>query len=176
MFLKGVYQFAILYSDIFSRSPQIWSSISKTANIFWNFLGSTYWLQSIQKNDTRNFCLFVYLRSYNDKSKFSFLETVQSSRNTLIWERAIFAQNVSINIPLHIGKNPVEKLCKVLEMELKTCNPVGLKFVFDKIKFKVLHYIQHDFIRQGPGLSKDQISMFKSFVINYFILKYRHTF
>ena len=32
--------------------------------------------------DTRNFCLFVYLRSYNDKSKFSFLETVQSSRNT----------------------------------------------------------------------------------------------
>ena len=34
------------------------------------------------KNDTRKFCLFVYLRSYNDKSKFSFLETVQSSRNT----------------------------------------------------------------------------------------------
>ena len=29
------------------------------------------------KSDTRNFCLFVYLRSYNDKSKFSFLETVQ---------------------------------------------------------------------------------------------------
>ena len=26
----------------------------------------------------------------------------------------------SSNIPLYIGKNPVEKLCKVLEMELKT--------------------------------------------------------
>ena len=37
----------------------IWGSISKTANIFWNFLGSTYWLQSIRKNDSRNFCLFA---------------------------------------------------------------------------------------------------------------------
>ena len=80
------------------------------------------------------------------------------------------------NIPLHIKKNTVEKLCKVLEMELKTYTPVGLTFVFEKIKFKVLHYIQHDFIHQRPGLSKDQISMFKSLVINYFILKYRHTF
>ena len=61
----------------------------------------------------------------------------------------------SSNISLYIGKNPVEKLCKVLEMELKTYTPVGLKFVFEKIKFKVLHYIQYDFIRQRPGLSKD---------------------
>ena len=76
----------------------------------------------------------------------------------------------SSNNPLYIGKNPVEKLCKVLEMELKTYTPVGLKFVFEKIKFKVLHYIQHDFIRQRPGLSKDQISMFKSLVINYIFL------
>ena len=72
----------------------------------------------------------------------------------------------SSNIPLYIEKNPVEKLCKVLEMELKTYTPVGLKFVFEKIKFKVLHYIQHDFIRQRLGLSKDQASKFKSFVIN----------
>ena len=35
-----------------------------------------------KKKDTRNFCLFVYLRSHNGNSKFSFLETVQSSRNT----------------------------------------------------------------------------------------------
>ena len=72
----------------------------------------------------------------------------------------------SSNIPLYIGKNPVEKLCKVLEMELKTYTPVGLKFVSEKIKFKVLDYIQHDFIRQRPGLNKHQISMFKSLVIN----------
>ena len=44
-------------------------------------------------------------------------------------------------------------------MELKTNTPVGPKFVFEKIKYKVLHYIQHDFIRQRLGLSKDQASM-----------------
>ena len=54
----------------------------------------------------------------------------------------------------------MEKLCKIFEMELKTYNPVGQKLVFEKIKFKVLHDIQ-----QRPGFSKDQISMFKSFVI-----------
>ena len=72
----------------------------------------------------------------------------------------------SSNIPLYNEKNPVEKLCKVLEMELKAYTPVGPKYVFEKIKFKVLHYIQHDFIRQHLGLSKDQANMFKSFVIN----------
>ena len=70
----------------------------------------------------------------------------------------------------------MEKLFKVLEMELKTYTPVGLNFVFEKINFKVLHYIQHDFIRQRLGLNKDQISMFKNLVVDYFILKYCHTF
>ena len=60
----------------------------------------------------------------------------------------------------------MEKLCKVLEMELKTYTPVSPKFFFKKIKFKVLHYIQGDFIHRRPGLSKDQTSMFKTFVIN----------
>ena len=64
-------------------------------------------------------------------------------------------------IPLYIEKNPVEKLYKVLEMELKTYNPVSPKFVFEKVNFKVLHYIQHDFICQCLALSKDQASMFK---------------
>ena len=72
----------------------------------------------------------------------------------------------SSNIPLYIEQNPVEKLCKVLEMGLKTLSQVDLNFVSEKIKFKVLHYIQHDFIRQRPGLSKDQTSMFKSLIIN----------
>ena len=89
--------------------------------------------------------------------------------------RKMLVSLFSSNIPLYIGKNPVEKLCKVLEMELKTYSPVDLKFVFEKIKFKVLQYIQYNSIRQRPGLSKDQISMLKSLVINYFILKYRHT-
>ena len=72
-----------LTGNIFSKCPLIWDSISKTRNIFRNILGSTYWLQSIRKkkNNTRNFCLFVYLQSYNNKSKFSFLQPMQSSRN-----------------------------------------------------------------------------------------------
>ena len=41
----------------------------------------------------------------------------------------------SSDIPLYIEKNPVEKLCKVLEIELKAYTPVGPKFVFEKIKF-----------------------------------------
>ena len=39
-------------------------------------------------------------------------------------------------------------------MELKTFTPIGLKFTFDKIKLKFLHYIQYDVIRQRPGFSK----------------------
>ena len=58
-------------------------------------------------------------------------------------------------------------------MELGTYTPVDPKFVFEKIKFKVLHHIQHDVVCQRPGLSTDQISILKSLVINYFILKYR---
>ena len=45
----------------------------------------------------------------------------------------------SSNILQYIGKSPVEKLCKVLQMELKTYTSFDLKFVFEKIKFKVLH-------------------------------------
>ena len=51
-------------------------------------------------------------------------------------------------------------------MELKTYTQVSPKFVFEEIKFNALHYIQHDFIRQRLGLSKDQTGMSKSFVIN----------
>ena len=73
----------------------------------------------------------------------------------------------SSNIPLYIEKNPVGKSCKIQETELKTYTPVGSKFVFEKIKFKVLHYIQHDFFRQRQALSnKDQTSIFKSVPIN----------
>ena len=60
----------------------------------------------------------------------------------------------------------MEKFYKVLEMELKMYTPVSPKFDFEKIKFKVLHHIQYDFICQCPGLSKDQTSIFKSLFIN----------
>ena len=82
----------------------------------------------------------------------------------------------SSNIPLCIGKTPLKNLFKVLEIELGTYTPVEPKSVFEKIKFKVLHPVQHDVICQRPGLSTDQISLLKGLVINYFILKYRYTF
>ena len=151
-------------------------SISKTANVFWNILGlgSTYWLQSIRKSDTRNFCLFVYLQVTTTKVNFRFWKQCSQVQQVLFENelllRKMLVSFFSSNIPLYIRKNPVEKLCKVLGFERKTYTPVGLKFIYEKIKFNVLHYIQHDFIHQRPGLSKDQISMFKTLVINYFIL------
>ena len=59
----------------------------------------------------------------------------------------------------------MEKLCNVLEMELKAYTPAGLKFVFEKMKFNVLHYIQHDFIRQRPGLRKNWLACLKAFLL-----------
>ena len=46
---------------------------------------------------------------------------------------------------------------------------------FSRKSFKVLHYIQHDFIFRRLGLSKDQASMFKN-PLNRFILKYHRMF
>ena len=130
--------------------PLIWGSISKNAIIFWNILGSTYWLQFIQKNNTMNFCLFIYLQSCNNKSKLSFLQRLQSRIKV---QHFLFANEQFLckmlvcffifNIPLYIEKN-VEN--KVLEMELIMCTPICPKFIFEKVRFKVFHYIQHDLI------------------------------
>ena len=89
----------------------------------------------------------------------------------------MLASSFSPNIPLYTEKNPVEKLCKVLEMELKMYTPVGPKFIFKKIKFKVLHYIQHDFIRQRLGLVKIRLACSKVLllIINYAILLRIHS-
>ena len=104
------------------------------------------------------------------KVNFRLRKQCSQAATRLICERVIFVKNASIvfssNIPPYIEINPVEKLYKVLEMELKTYTSVGPKFIFGKIKFKVLHYIQHDFIHQRLGLSKDQTIMLKSLFIN----------
>ena len=120
--------------------------------------------------------IFVYLfisKVTTKKVNFRFYKQCSQGAIRLLCEQAILSKMLlsffSSNIPLYIEKTPVEKFCKVLEMELKTYNPVSPKFVFEKIKFKVLHYIQHDFIRQRLGLSKDQASMFKRFVINWLL-------
>ena len=72
----------------------------------------------------------------------------------------------SCSIPLYIEKNPVEKLGKVQEMELemkmeRTSQSAQNSFS----KNRILDYIQHNFICQRPGLSKDQISMFKIHIL-----------
>ena len=88
--------------------------------------------------------------------------------------RKMLVSFFSSNIPLYIEKNPVEKLCKVLEMDLKTYTPIGPKFGFEKIKFKMLHDIQHDFIR--PTLSKDQTNIFKIFLRTHSIKNDKYLF
>ena len=124
--------------------------------------------------------IFAYLFIYEDKTRTVFRNSAAKPQHVLFenepFYRKMLVSYFSSNIPLYIGRNPVEKLYKLLEIEIKTYTPVGLKFVFEKIELKVLHFVQHDFIRQRPGLSKDQINMFKTLVINYSILKYRHTF
>ena len=169
--------YKILYLTIyfaFKRSSSVFHVIQRHlffififADLGFHFQNYTHFLDNFgflllttvhTKNDTRNFGLFVYLQSYSNKIKFSFSQTVQSSCNTSYFTSKMLVLFFSSNIPLYIEKN--------LEMKLKTYTPVSLKFIFEKIKFKVLHYIQHDFIHQCPGLSKDQTSMYKGLAIN----------
>ena len=78
--------------------------------------------------------IFVYLFIYEVttiKVNFRSCKQCSQAETRLICERAIFLQNASIifssNIPLYIEKNPMEKLCKALEMELKTYTSVSPK-------------------------------------------------
>ena len=119
---------------------------------------------------TRIFCL-ISCKVIMTKLNFVFANSVVKSQNIVFanqpFLRKMLVLVFTINITLYIEKNLVEKLCKVLEMELCPKFSVSPKFVFEKITFKVLHYIQRDFIHQQPGFSKDQTSMFKSLVINF---------
>ena len=91
--------------------------------------------------------------------------------------RKMLVSFLSSSIPLHIKKNPMEKLCKVLEMELKMYTPVGPKFVFKKIKFKVLHYNQHDSFTNAKGSVKIILSCLKVLLsINCFDRRLWNTF
>ena len=127
---------------IFSRCLMVYGSISENASIFWNILGSTYWLQSIEKSNTRNFCLFVYFRSYNDKR-------CSQSATHLICEPAIFAQSDSIVylalIFLYtLTKNSWKNYVRFWKWNLKTYTSVTPKFFSRKsnlmfcIMFKVI--------------------------------------
>ena len=70
------------------------------------------------------------------KVNFPFYKQRSEATTRYIYEPAkMLVSFFSSDIPLYIEKNPVEKLCKVLEIELKAYTPVGPKFVFEKIKF-----------------------------------------
>ena len=144
------------------------SFIFKTANIFWNILVSTYWTQSIRKNDSRDFCLFGSFQSYNGKSKFSFLQTMQSSCNTsYLWTSHFCVKCLYRFLPLiflyALKKIPWKNYVRFWKWNLK-CTPQSAQNSFSR-KSNLNCYIILN-IRQRLGLSKDQTSMFKSFLIN----------
>ena len=61
---------------------------------------------SLWKNNTKNFALFVYFQSYNNKNKFLFLLTVQSRCSTSFvnkpFLRKMLVPFFSFNVPLYI--------------------------------------------------------------------------
>ena len=101
------------------------------------FLGSTYWPQSIWKKDTRNFCLFVYLQSYNNKSKFSFIQTVQSSRNlSYLWTSHLCAKCLYRFLALiflyTLKKVPLKKYVRLWKWKLNRTPQLAQKSCFWK--------------------------------------------
>ena len=104
--------------------------------------------------------IFVYLfisRVTTIKVNFVFTNSAVNVQHILFATKPFLHKTLvyflSSNIPFYIEKKTVKRLCKVLEMELKTYTPVNSNFVFEKIKFNVSHYIQHNFT--CPGLCKD---------------------
>ena len=97
--LNGVYQFVILSSGVPFPKLQTFSGIFWVLPIDYSLYGKTV------------------------LGIFNFYKQCSQAATRLICERAILAQNAIIvfnsNIPLYIEKNPLEKLCKILEMELK---------------------------------------------------------
>ena len=97
----------------------------------WNILGSAYWIQSIRKNDTRNFYLFVFYEVTTRKVNFRFYKQCSQAATRLrTCHFCVKCQHcVLALIFLYILKKKlVEKLCKVLDMRPKAYTLAGLKF------------------------------------------------
>ena len=71
----------------FSRWPLICSIISETRNIVRNILGSTYWLQSMRKNDTKNF-FYLFICKVNRIK----VNSVVKPKNVLFANEPFFAK------------------------------------------------------------------------------------
>ena len=72
----------------------------------------------------------------------------------------------SSNIPLYIVENPVEKLCKFLEMKLQTYTPVGLKFVFGKSDLKFCIIFNMISFANAQGSVKIRLACSKALLLN----------
>ena len=106
------------YTRTFLVGTLIWGSISTSklqtfSGIFWVLPIELYIIyQSIRKNDTRNFCLFVYFsKVIATKANICFYKQFSQSATRLICEEMLVLFFNS-NIPLYIEKNTVEKSCK----------------------------------------------------------------
>ena len=85
-FLVGAHRFGVPFPKL-----QIFSKIFWALHIY----NSQY-----EKTIPGLFCVFVYLRSDNGKSIFSFLEQCSQGATRLTWERAIFAQKCCCSLAL----------------------------------------------------------------------------
>ena len=172
MFWKRVYQFVILSKGIFSRCHWFGVPFPKLQDF------GRFWVLPIDHSLLTTICpkkqykefLFICLFAKLQWKIFVFANSAVKLQHVLFvnepFLRKMLVSLFSSNIPQYIEKIPMEKLCRILEMKLKTYILVDSKLVSEKIEFKALHYMQHNFIYQCPELSKDQISIFKSLAIN----------
>ena len=150
----------ISYRDIFSREPLFWSLISKVPT----FLGKLWVLStdSLYKKVILGIFVISLFPKLEPQKKSAFTISAAKEQHILFLNKTFLREMVvsfcNSYIPLYIEKNPVEQLFKVVEMKLKTNTEVSF---FWEIKFKIFHHVEHNFIGQSLGYSKNQTSFFK---------------
>ena len=131
---------------IFSRCPFICHSISKTAITFLNILDSTIDYSLQKKMYTRNFCLFAYFQSCNNKIKFLLIQTLQSSGKMSYLHKSFCTKRwwypiLFYPIPLHIEKALWKNYVRFWKMELIVYTHISPKFIFKRksnLKFCII--------------------------------------
>ena len=141
----------ILYRDIFNRCPLIWCCISKTTNIFWDILGSTYGLQLFEKPVHGTLVYLFICKVITAKKFFCFYKQCSQAATRLICELGTFAQNASIIsvalIYLCILKRiPWKNYVRLWKWNIKSTSQ-SAKIRFPENQIETFALIQHDFIR-----------------------------
>ena len=107
---------------------------------FWNIMGSTYDYSINKKTILWLFYLFIS-KVTTTKVKLRFYKQCTVKPQHFLFTNKPFLRKMlesyfSCIISLYIEKNPVEKLCKVLEMEPERHTCVDLKFHSEKTNLK----------------------------------------